>query len=161
LKVDNHDQYPYESSYELTDTEYASFPEFKIRVKSKWLNPRWRTAIHGDFKFYLHVVQDGYEGRYEIADWITIYIGHLNTTPMSFTSMREHVKTLGFFYRDPACSYFHDLPMNFATRVNFERIKDGLTFKTDAFNEAVEDACKVLQKIISRKQYLRVFGDKL
>ncbi len=157
LQVDKHDQYPYENMYELTDAEYSGFPEFKIIVKSNWFNPKWRTALHGGFEFYLHVVHDGYGGRYEIADWISIRICHLNTAPISFASKREHIKTLVFFFHDPAGSYFHDILMNHATRVSFDRMDEGMTFKADALNEAVEDACKVLQKIILRKEHLKAF----
>jgi hypothetical protein len=154
-KVDKNDQYPHKNLFDLTDIEYSDFAEFKIMAKSNWFDPKWGTAIHGGFKFYLHVVQDGFEGRYEIADWITIHICHLNTTPMSFVSTREHVKVLGRFLKDSSDLYFRDIPMKYETRVNTDRMKDGLSFKTEAFNEAVNDACKVMQKIIMRKEYLR------
>lgn len=153
LHVDKYDKYPFENSYVLTDIEHDAFPEFKIIVHSDWLNPKKRTAIHGGFEFRLHVVQDGYGGRYEIADWITISIRHFNTTPFTFASTREHIRTLNFFYRGQ--TYFHDIPMAFETHVNMDRLKDGFTFKTDAFNLAVNDACTVMQKIISRKQFLK------
>lgn len=159
LQVDKYDQYPHKNKYELTDVEYSGFPVFKIIVKSNWLNPKWRTALHGSFEFYLHVVHDGYGGRYEIADWISIRICHLNTAPISFVSKREHIKTLGFFLHDPAGSYFYDIPMNHANRVSFDSMDEGMTFKIEAFNEAVEDACKVMDKIIQRKEHLKVFTE--
>jgi hypothetical protein len=155
LKIDKNDQYPRENLYEFTDIEYEKFPMFKIIVGSDWFNPEWKMAIHSGFNFHLYVVQDGYGGRREIADWISISICHLNTTPMTFVSAREHVKSLNFFSKDPTISYFHDIPMNFATTVNFDKMKKGLTFKTSEFNESVEDACKVMQKIIRRKKYLK------
>jgi hypothetical protein len=157
LQVDINDQYPNENLYELTDSAYEHFPRFKIRVKSNWLNPKWKIAIHGGFEFSLHVVQDGYQGRYEIADWITLHICHFDTTPMSFVSSREHVKTLGAFLKDPKDAYFRDIPMSYATSCWGTR--RGMTFKTEAFNEVAEDACKVMQKIISRKQYLKIFTE--
>lgn len=157
LKEEARDRYPQKNLYELTDAEYADFPEFKIRIKSDWLDPKYGIALHGGFKFQLYVMQDGYGGRHEIADWINIHIQHLYTTPMAWASTREHVRTLGFFLKGP--TYFHDIPMEFATHVSGGRIKDGFTFKTAAFNQAVDDACTVMRKIISRKEHLRAFTE--
>lgn len=151
---DQEDRYPYENMYRLTDIEYEGWPEFEIFLKSNWFNPKHTIALHGDFSFCLDVTQDGYEGRHEIADWINIQIKYLNTTPISFASQREHVRTLGFFY-SPQGSYFHDLPMKSTTMVSFNRLDSSMNFKTDNFVVAVDDACRVMQKIIRRKKYLK------
>jgi len=155
LRKDEKDRYPRENLFLLTDTEYEDWPRFEIKLKSDWLNPNHPIALHGNFRFKLYVWQDGYEGRHEVADWINIEIAHLNTTPFSFASHREHVRALGMFYRQGG-SYFDDIPMKSAATVSFDRLASGMNFKTAAFNQAVNDACKVMDKVIARKGFLKI-----
>ncbi|MDI6778101.1 MAG: hypothetical protein QMD77_02825 [Patescibacteria group bacterium] len=152
---DKDDQYPNDNLYLLQDADYQGWPRFLIRLKSNWFDPKYPIALHGGFYFHLFVAQDGYEGRYEIADWINIQIRHVNTTPLSFVSWREHIRTLGFFLREQSDSYFYDIPMPFQTGVSFSLLSDGMNFKTEALNLAVDNACTVMQKIINRGQFLR------
>jgi hypothetical protein len=153
LKADSKDECQYENFYELTDSGYSGFDEFKINVKSNWLNPQWKFALHAGFEFWLYIRQDGYGGRGEIADWINIRIRYLYTTPISFVSSREHVKCLTPFF-SATDSYFYDIPMISENFVHSDKMNDGMTFKVGAFNQAVEDACTVLKKIIQRKEFL-------
>lgn len=161
LQIDNDDRYPIANSFILQDTEYTRFDEFKIIIKSNWFNPKQRhLSLHAGFEFHLYLIQDAYQGRSEIADWINIFIKHLSTTPISFASNREHVKVLQNFLSKSNVSYFHDLPMEYATSVTFSKIKTGLSFKTSLFNQAVDDSCRILQKIIDRKNHLVVYQKK-
>jgi hypothetical protein len=154
LKANKDDRSQYKNLYELTDSDYAHFDDFTIKVQSNWLNPEWIFALHAGFEFWLNVKQDGYKGRGEIADWINIRIRYLYTTPFSFASSREHVKCLSGFY-SPNASYFYDIPMICENFVHSDRMNDGMTFKVGAFNQAVEDSCIVLKKIIQRKHFLK------
>jgi hypothetical protein len=150
------DKYGNENSYQLLDIEYEAWPAFKISIESKWLDPKYPIALHGGFDFHLYLLQDGYEGRSEIADWINVMIKHVNTTPFSLCSWREHVRTLHAFLKNPSDSYFSDIPMEHTNYVSFDRLQDGLSFKTGLFNQAADDACVVMEKLISRKQFLKV-----
>jgi hypothetical protein len=150
------DEFGNESVYKLTDREYETWPAFKINIESEWLDPKYPIALHGGFNFHLYLLQDGYEGRSEIADWVNIMIKHVNTTPFSLCSWREHVRTLPAFLENPGDSYFSDIPMEHTDYVSFDRLQDGLSFKTGLFNQAADDACVVMEKLISRKQFLKV-----
>jgi len=158
IKLQNYwyNKYPAEDMYLLGDDGYKDWPRFVISVRSAWLNPKYGIALHGGFNFRLHLIQDGYEGRGEIADWINICIRHVNTTPISFVSWREHVKALGSFLRNRSDAYFYDIPMPFNTSVFSGLLEKGMNFRTSAFNLAVDDACTVMKKIITRKQHLFV-----
>jgi len=152
LQQSKWDKYPKENLYLLIDTEYGedSYDYFHIRVKSDWLNLKeFHPALHAGFELHLYVIEDGYKGRGEFADWINIGIVYFNTVPTSFASRREHVLCL-------RGNFFKDLPMNFKEVAGCSRLEDGYTFKTAAYVEAVDDVCRVLQKIILRKQYLKV-----
>ncbi|MFA5986564.1 MAG: hypothetical protein WC819_04440 [Parcubacteria group bacterium] len=160
LQIDKNDRYPYKNLYELQDMNFADWPDFRIRIKSNWFNPEWPLAIHAGFDFHLYVLHDGYAQKPgEIADWIDIRIKYLDTIPMSFASRREHIRSMGPFLKDERDTYFYGMPMEYTTSVYFGNMT-GMSFKTDAFNLAVKDACIVMQKIIARKQYLRVMHEK-
>lgn len=156
LKADNHDQYPRKNLYELVDMRYVSCGKFKIRIKSDWFILKWGASLHDGFNFQLCVAQNGFAKKNEMADWIDIRICHLDTTPIALASMREHAKNFNFLLKNPEDSFFYDLPMNCTRKVVFEKIDKRLTFKTVAFNETVEDACRIVAKIISRKEHLRI-----
>lgn len=139
--------------FKLQDLNYTDFSEFKIIIKSPWLNPEVRQfAIHANFEFQLYIIQDGFEGRHEIADWINICIQYLNTTPMSWASSREHVKTLTKFIKNKDRLYFKDLPIEFKTHVEAESHR--LSFSTAQFIQSVNDSCTIIKKIIRRKNNL-------
>lgn len=150
LKPDKNDQHLSPNLYEMADIGYAGCVE--IAIKSDWFNTKWGSSLDNDFNFELFVMQ---KGKYEIADWIYIRVCYLKTVPMALASLREYAKALGFLL-DPKDYFFHDLSISYE-----DRIIDGkLTFKTAAFEVAVEDACKIMEKIISRKEYLRVLKRK-
>lgn len=150
---------PILSQYKLTDKQYENWPNFEILLESQWFNPKYGWALHAGFNFHLYVIQDGFERKPgEIADWINIRIKHLSTTPIAFASYREHVKVLKHFGADK--SYFDDILMPSATSVSFDRLDDGMNFKTAAFDLAVDDACMVMRKIIARKEFLRVMEEE-
>jgi hypothetical protein len=137
----------YKDLFLFTDTEYKDWPDFKIKIRSYHLDPEWFCALHTGFNFHLRIMQDG-DGRGEIADWIDINIQYLNTVPTSLAARREHVCCLG------GESYFANLNLEHRTFVSFDRMDEGLSFKTKNYNHAVDDACKVLDKIIARKKFL-------
>jgi hypothetical protein len=144
--------------YNLTDVEYENWPRFVISLRSNWLDPKYPYALHAGFNFHMHLMQDGYEGRGEIADWITVDASHLDTTPISLCSYREHVRTLPMFAKDLSALYFSDIPMEHTDHVSFDPY--GLNFKTESFNQAVNDACTVMGKLILRKPFLKVIDGK-
>lgn len=141
----------YKNQYLLTDSDYEDFEPFQIRIKSKRFDEKCTYALHAGFEFFLYIVQDAYQGRGEIADWIKIQINHVEVIPFSFASQREHVRAL-FSKED---SYFEDIPMEYRTTVGFGRMDDKMNFKTESFNKAVNDACIVMEKIMSRKNLIK------
>lgn len=160
LQSGEYDYYKRKNFYKMVDTEYEDFEPFQIHIKSSHFNPKDRfSALHAGFNFFLYVNQDGYRGRGEIADWIKIHLTHLNTTPFSFASSREHVKALTH-WPGKHLKYFEDIPMKYTTTVSFDCLEDGLSFKTDLFNQSVDDACIVMDKIISRKKFLKLVPEK-
>lgn len=147
------------SSYVLTDREFENFDRFSIRIQCELFDPEWTFALHAGFNFSLHIMQDAYQGRGEIADWITINISHLETVPSSLACMREHVKALSGVVGSKDC-YFEDIPMEFTETVNFKRMSKAFSFKTKLFNQSIDDACKVMLKVASRKEFLKVVEEK-
>jgi hypothetical protein len=145
--------------YLLTDKDYEDFEPFKIKIECNWFDPEWSYALHAGFDFFMYVMQDAYQGRSEIADWIRIHIKHLETIPSSFASAREHVRALSPFLR-PAESYFHNIPIEHTKTVSFRKMSGAMSFKTELFNQSVNDACKVMLKIAARKDSLKVVKEK-
>ncbi len=143
----------YKGLYVLNDKEYKNFDPFTIRIESNVFDSDWKYALHAGFSFFLYVKQDAYQGRGEIADWIRIQIRHLNTIPSSFASNREHVRALVPFVAREDC-YFEDIAMEHTSTVSFSRMASAFCFKTDLFNQSVDDACLVMKKIAARKEWL-------
>ena len=151
------EEWPGTSYYHLTDSEYEHCDEFIIKLRSNWLKSERRSALTTGFEFYLYVHQM-HNGREDIHDLLEIKVKYLKTTPISLASSRRYSTSIGCFFDMPNMSYFHDLPLKESSSDEFNKV--GLTFKTEKFNQAVSDACLVLDRIIQRKKFLKPYVKK-
>jgi len=149
LQEDKDDRYHQNKLYKLTDTRFEETSDLKIIIESKWLDPKYRIALHGGFKFHLYVDQRIHP---EVSDGLKINICCLNTTPMSFASAREYDRYLTppFYYGE---HFFDGIEIGPKKR-SFARIDNELTFKIKTFNQCVDDACAVMQALITSKDSL-------
>lgn len=156
LTEDNDDQRPQKNLFQLTDSRFSKICTLQIILKSNWFDPKYGIALHGGFKFHLHINQEIHP---EISDWLRIDIVHLDTTPFSFASEREYDRYLsGPCYRGRL--FFEGIalgPIKLGPKErNFNTINSALSFSTSTLNRCVNDACAIMQALIRDKNMLIV-----
>lgn len=122
----------------------------KLFMRSNWFDPKYPMAIHAGFSFHMYVGQDIHP---EISDWIKISISHFNTVPFSLASFRQHGMYLTpTLYRGKR--FLKGIDLGKADGIDFSKEGDMMSFKTDRFKKAVEDACKVMEAIAIDHEFL-------
>jgi hypothetical protein len=129
--------------FDLTIKKYSSDSNFRIIITSPYLDISNKGRII--FKFRIYVTQ-GIDR--EISQTFSVYIADQITFPFSFASHRSNHfgKELSGWYSGER--FLANMPLNKET----ESWGTKFSFNTLQFEECVDDACLVLDKIILNKK---------
>lgn len=136
--------------YDLNIPKFSKKSNFTAEIFSDWFDLKKCFALHSGFEFTLRVNQRIHP---EIGDWIFIGIKNFNTTPFALGSFcnwsgGEHLPN---FYSDK--KFFTNIKKRLGNEF-FPVFFEPYSFKIDLFNKAVDDACIVMDELLSYKGQL-------